>query len=89
MAYPFMPMTTEQLKKLIRVNQDSNQTIKSPELSNVFKTDDQKSILEINPQHSEANPSNIRTDNRYKSKSSNQVKSIIWEPPVRSYGSAS
>ena len=65
MAHPFMPMTNEILKKLTRANQDSDQTIKSPELPTVFETEELNSALEINPQHSETNQSNIRTDNRY------------------------
>jgi len=60
-AYPFQPMTTELLKKLTRVNQDSDQTIKSPKLPTVFNTQEAKSVLEINPQHSESNQSDIRT----------------------------
>ena len=65
MAHPFMPMTNEMLKKLTRVIKDSDQTIKSPELPAVFETQELNSTLEINPQHSEADPSNIRTNNRY------------------------
>ena len=64
-AYPFMPMTNEMLKKLSRVIKDSNQTIKSPELPAVFETQEPKSILELNPQRSETNQSNLRTNNRY------------------------
>ena len=55
MAHPFLPMTTELLKNLIRINMDSDQTINSTELPTVFETDDQKSILEINPQGPETN----------------------------------
>jgi hypothetical protein len=65
MAHPFRPMTTELLKNLTRVNQDSNQTINSTELSIVFKTQELRSALEINPQRSEADQSDIRIDNRY------------------------
>ena len=65
MAYPFMPMTNEILEKLTRVIKDSEQTIKSPELPTVFETQELNSALEVNPQHSETNQSNIRTDNRY------------------------
>ena len=65
MAHPFMPMTNEILEKLSRVIEDSNQTIKSPELPAVFETQESKSILELNPQRSKNNPSDIRTDNRY------------------------
>ena len=65
MAHPFMPMTNEMLKKLSRVVQDSNSTIQSPELPAVFETQELKSILEFNPQRSETNQSDIRTNNRY------------------------
>ena len=65
MAHPFQPMTTEQLKKLTRINRDSNSTIKSPELPAVFETQELKSALELNPQRSETNQSNLRTNNRY------------------------
>ena len=65
MAHPFMPMTNEMLKKLTRVIKDSDQTIKSPELPAVFETQELNSALEINPQSSETDHSNIRTDNRY------------------------
>jgi hypothetical protein len=64
-AYPFQPMTTKLLKKLTRVNQDSDSTIKSPDLPAVFETQELKSALELNPQHSESNQSNLRTNNRY------------------------
>jgi hypothetical protein len=65
MAHPFMPMTNEMLKQLTRVNKDSDQTEKSPESSAVFETQELNSALEINPQRSETNQSDIRTDNRY------------------------
>ena len=65
MAHPFMPMTNEMLKKLTRVIKDSDQTIKSPELPAVFETQEPKSILELDPQRSETDQSDIRTDNRY------------------------
>ena len=64
-AYPFQPMTTELLKKLTRVNQDSDSTDKSPDLPAVFETQELKSALEINPQRSETDQSNLRTNNRY------------------------
>ena len=60
-AYPFQPMTTELLKKLTRVNQDSDQTLKLPELPVESVSQEPKSILEINPQRSETNQSDIRT----------------------------
>ena len=65
MAHPFMPMTNEILEKLTRLTQDSDQTIKSLELPAVFETQELNPTLEIDPQRSETNQSNIRTDNRY------------------------
>jgi len=64
-AYPFQPMTTQLLKKLTRVNQDLNSTDKSPDIPAAFETQELKSALELNPQHSESNQSNLRTNNRY------------------------
>jgi hypothetical protein len=64
MAHPFMPMTTELLKNLTRINIDSDSTIQSPALPAVFETEEVNSTLEINPQRSESNQSDIRTDNR-------------------------
>ena len=63
MAFPFMPMTDEILKKLSRVIQDSDQTINSSELPTVFETQKLKSTLEINPPHLETNRSDLRTNN--------------------------
>ena len=65
MAHPFLPMTNEMLKKLSKVIQDSDQTINSPDLPAVFENQEPKSILELNPQRSETNQPDIRTDNRY------------------------
>ena len=65
MAFPFMPMTNEMLKKLTRMMQDSNRTINSLDSPAVFETQYLKSILELNSKHSETNQSDIRTDNRY------------------------
>ena len=65
MAHPFMPMTNEILKKLTRAIQDSDQTIKSPELPAVFETQKLKSGLDLNSPRSETNQSDIRTNNRY------------------------
>jgi FtsZ-binding cell division protein ZapB len=56
-------MTNEILEKLTRVIKDSNQTIKSPELSAVSETQELNSTLEINPQRSETNQSHLRTNN--------------------------
>jgi hypothetical protein len=64
-AYPFQPMTTKLLKKLTRVNLDSDSTIKSCEYPAVFETKEPKSTSELNPQRSETNQSNLRTNNRY------------------------
>jgi len=64
-AFPFMPMTNEMLKKLTRMMQDSNRTINSLDSPAVFETQYLKSILELNSKHSETNQSDIRTDNRY------------------------
>ena len=49
MAHPFMPMTTELLKNLTRINMDFDQTIKSPDLPAVFDTQEPKSTSELNP----------------------------------------
>jgi len=65
MAHPFMPMTTELLRNLTRINIDSDSTIQSHELPTVFETQEPKSISELNPQRSETDQSDIRTDNRY------------------------
>ncbi len=64
MAHPFMPMTNETLKKLTRVIKDSDPSINCPDLPAVFETQELKSALEINPQRSEADQSDIHTDNR-------------------------
>jgi len=60
-----MPMTNEILEKITRVIKNSDQTIKSFELPTVLETQELKSTLEINPQRSETDQSDIRTDNRY------------------------
>jgi hypothetical protein len=60
-AYPFQPMTTELLKKLTRVNLDSDSTINSPDLPAVFETQKLKSGLDLNSPRSETNQSDIRT----------------------------
>ena len=64
-AFPFQPMTNELLKKLTRAIEDSDQTIKSPELPTVFETQELNSTLETNPKRSESNQSNLRTNNHY------------------------
>ena len=65
MAHPFMPMTNEIFEKLSWLTQYSDQSINSPDLPTVFETQELNSTLEINPQRSETNQSDIRTDNRY------------------------
>ena len=64
MAHPFMPMTNEILKILTRLTKNSDQNIKSPELPDVFVSQELKSVLELNPQRSETNEYDIRTYNR-------------------------
>jgi hypothetical protein len=58
-------MTNEMLKKLTRAIQDLNSTDKSPDLPAEFETQELNSTIELNPQRSETNQSNLRTDNRY------------------------
>ena len=65
MAHPFLPMTTELLKKLTRVNQDSISTTKNFEPRFVFKIPKTKPTEELNSQNSETNQSNLRTNNHY------------------------
>ncbi len=65
MAHPFMPMTNEILERLTRVIKDSDQSLNSPDLPAVFETQEHKSTIELNPQRSETNQSNLRTNNRY------------------------
>ena len=65
MAHPFRPMTTKLLRRLIRDNRESNPTIKILDSSSEFASQEQKIALESNPQHSETNQSDIRTDNNY------------------------
>jgi len=60
-AYPFQPMTTKLLKKLTRINQDSDSTIKSCEYPGEFASQESRSVLELNPPHSETDQSDIRT----------------------------
>ena len=65
MAFPFCPMTDEMLKKLSQVAQDSDQTNNFTDFPAVFVSQELKSVLELNSQHSETNQSDTRTDNRY------------------------
>jgi hypothetical protein len=57
-------MTNEILKILTRLTKNSDQNIKSPELPDVFVSQELKSVLELNPQRSETNEYDIRTYNR-------------------------
>jgi hypothetical protein len=50
-------MTNEMLKKLSRAIQDSNQSIKFSDFPAVFASREFKSVLELNPQRTETNPS--------------------------------
>ena len=61
MAHPFMPMTNEMLKKLTRAAKDSISTIQSPDFPAVFETQELNSTLEIDPQRSEADRSDLPT----------------------------
>ena len=65
MAHPFLPMTTELLKKLTRVNRESISTPKFYEQRFVFSIPKTRPIEELNSQISETNQSNLRTNNRY------------------------
>jgi hypothetical protein len=58
-------MTNEILKKLTRAIEDSDQTIKSPDLPAVFETQEPKSTLELNLQYAEIDQSDLRADNQY------------------------
>jgi len=55
MAHPFLPMTTELLKKLTRVNRESISVTKFYEPLFVFKIPKTRPIEELNPQNSETN----------------------------------
>jgi hypothetical protein len=59
MAHPFHPMTTELLKKLTRVNQDSISTTKNSEPRFVFKIPKTRPTEELNLQKSETNHSQL------------------------------
>ena len=65
MAFPFMPMTNEMLKKLSPATQDSDPTIKSPDLPCTLASQELNSTFELNPQRSETIQSDIRTNNDY------------------------
>jgi hypothetical protein len=64
-AFPFMPMTDEMLKKLSRVIEDSDQTTFFPDFPAVFLSCEFKFTSELNLQHSETDLSDTPTNNRY------------------------
>ena len=65
MAHPFLPMTTELLEKLTRINRESISTDRNYEPLFVFSIPKTRPIEELNSQISETNLSNLRTTNRY------------------------
>jgi len=65
MAHPFLPMTTELLKKLTRINRESISAAEFCEQRFVFKILNVIPAEELNSQKSETNLSNLRTNNRY------------------------
>ena len=74
MAHPFLPMTTELLKKLTRVNREPISVTKFYEPLFVFEIPKIIPNEELNPQREETNRSYIRTNNRFKSKPINSLK---------------
>jgi hypothetical protein len=58
-AYPFLPMTDEILKKLTRMVQDSILTAKLSEPRFVFSIPKTRPIEELNPQNTETNHSQL------------------------------
>jgi hypothetical protein len=64
-AFPFCPMTDEILKKFSKATQDSNQTIDSPKFPAEFASQEFQPVLELNPQHSETDQSDIHNNNQY------------------------
>ena len=60
-AYPFIPMTDDILKKLNRMMQDSNSTAKFSEPQLVLESETTKSISVTNPSASEENHNHLRT----------------------------
>ena len=73
MAHPFLPMTTELLKKLTRVNRESVSAAEFYEPLFVFEIPKIIPNEELNPQREETNRSYIRTNNRFKSKPINSL----------------
>ena len=57
MAHPFLPMTTELLKKMTRIEQDSISTVEFSEPRLVFEIPKTRPTEELNSQKSETNQS--------------------------------
>jgi len=74
MAHPFLPMTTELLKKLTRIKRESISVTKFYEQRFVFEIPKIIPTEELNPQGEETNRSYIRTNDRFKSKPINSLK---------------
>jgi len=70
-AHPFLPMTDEMLKKLTHMVQDSISTPKFYEQRFVIAIPNTITTEDLNPQRSETNQSNLRTNNCFKSNSIN------------------
>jgi len=60
-AYPFMPMTNEVLKKLTRMVQDSISTAKSSDPQLVLESETTKLVSVTNPPASEENQNYLHT----------------------------
>jgi len=60
-AFPFMPLTNEMLKKLSRSIKDPDQILISSDLIPDFASQEFKSDLELKPPHSETDQSAFRT----------------------------
>ena len=61
MAFPFMPMTDEMLKKLSQIIQESDQIINSPDSPTVLASQKSKSAPEISSSHLETDQPNHHT----------------------------
>ena len=64
MAHPFLPMTTELLKNLTRVNRESISATEFSEPRVVLAIPQTRSIEELNSQISETYQSHLHTNNR-------------------------
>jgi len=64
MAHPFLPMTTELLKKMTRVDRESISAAEFCEQRFVFKILNVIPAEELNSQISETNQSHLHTNNR-------------------------